>query len=99
VSNLWIALLLLGVGVWLAHDGLAPRPYTPQAHGPRVFVDRVRDWLAQADLPGVTIWHLAVLCGASCVTGGIAGYVIFGVPVSTVSRVRLRRTSTRIRMR
>ena len=33
MSNLWVALILLGAGVWLAHDGLAPRPSIRQSRG------------------------------------------------------------------
>jgi Flp pilus assembly protein TadB len=82
MSNLWLALILLGVGVWVAHDGLAPRPAIREARGSWAPVDRVKDWLAQADLPGVTIWHVVALCAAGCVAGGFAGYVTFGVPVT-----------------
>ena len=82
MSTLWIALVLLGVGVWLAHDGLVPRPSRPPRDNSWVPLDRVRDWLAQADLPGVTVWHLAALCVAGCAAGGLAGYLAFELPVS-----------------
>jgi len=102
MSNLWLALVLLGVGVWVAHDGLAPRPAIREARRSWAPVDRVRDWLAQADLPGVTIWHVVVLCTAGCVAGGFAGYVTFGVPVTathlkmaSVGRTRMQCTPRR----
>jgi tight adherence protein B len=83
MSNLWVPLILLGAGVWLAHDGIAPRP--AGRHHPRTLapVERLKDWLAQADLPGVTIWHVVGLCCAGCLIGGMAGFVAFGVPVTT----------------
>lgn len=84
MSNLWLALILLGAGVWLAHDGLAPHPTVTRARRQWPPIARVRDWLAQADLPGVTIWHLVVLSAASSLVGGLAGYLAFGVPVTAV---------------
>jgi tight adherence protein B len=82
VNTLWVAFVLLGLGVWLAHDGLVPqidkdRPCTSSAAP-----GRVRQWLAQADLPGVTVWHLVVLCLGGCVVGAVIGYVALGVPVT-----------------
>lgn len=82
MSNLWVALILLGVGVWLAHDGLAPQRTKARTHSAWAPVGRAGDWLAQADLPGVTIWHLVVLCAAGGLVGVIAGYLAFGVPVT-----------------
>ncbi len=82
MSNLWVALILLGVGVWLAHDGFAPRPTVTRARTPWGPLVRVQDWLAQADLPGVTVWHLVLLCVAGSLVGSFAGYVAFGVPVT-----------------
>ena len=82
MTVLAIALGLLGLGVWLAHDGLAPRPAPPVAREPRRGLAPVQDWLAQADLPGVTVWHLAVLCVAGSLLGSLAGYIAFGVPVT-----------------
>jgi len=81
MSNVWVAFILLGIGVWLAHDGLAPRPKVNRDDW-QLPVTQVHDWLAQADLPGVTIWHLVVLCVTSSLVGGIAGYLAFGVPVT-----------------
>jgi Flp pilus assembly protein TadB len=82
MSNLWVALILLGAGVWLAHDGLAPPPDVTRARGQWPPITRVLVWLAQADLLGVTIWHLVVLTVAGSLVGGVAGYLSFGVPVT-----------------
>lgn len=82
MSTFWVALVLLGAGVWLAHDGLAPRAHVDGPRDPWPLVVRVHDWLAQADLPGVTLWHLAALCVAGGLLGSLAGYLAFGVPVT-----------------
>ncbi|HEY1296997.1 MAG TPA: type II secretion system F family protein [Chloroflexota bacterium] len=82
MSTLWIALAAIGVGVWLAHDGLVPQPSSPPRERSWIVLDRVRDWLAQADLPGVTVWHLLALCAAGCAAGALAGYMAFGLRVS-----------------
>ena len=84
MSTLWLAFIALGIGVWLAHDGLVPRPPSSQTRREWSPVGRARDWLAQADLPGVTLWHLVVLCAIGSLAGGIAGYLAMGVPVTMV---------------
>lgn len=84
MSPLWLALLLLGAGVWLAHDGIAPRPAAREERRSWTPLDRLRDWLAQADLPGVTVWHVLGLGVAAGVAGGIGAYLAFGVPVLAV---------------
>lgn len=83
MSSLWLALIVLGIGVWLAHDGIAPQPVRRLDRRTWAPVERMKDWLAQADLPGVTIGHVFVLCAVGCVTGAVAGYVALGVPVTT----------------
>ena len=82
MSSLWIALVLLGAGVWLAHDGLAPRPASTSKREPWRALVRVQDWLAQADLPGVTAWHVLMFCVAGGLAGSVVGYVAFRVPVT-----------------
>jgi tight adherence protein B len=61
---LWVAIPLIGVGVWLMHDGLQRRQPRPRRR-PRQVVVRFQDYLVQADLEGWTPKRLALLCAIS----------------------------------
>ena len=96
MSMLWFALILLVLGVWVAHDGIAPRPADSKKRHTWRLVDQVRDWLAQADLPGVALWDLVVLSAVGCLAGGVAGYIAFGVPVTAALGSTDARTAVRL---
>ena len=71
--TLWLAVGLVGLGLWLAHDGLVS-PTRPTRAGRAGLRERVGDWLLQAGLEGVT---LPMLVGTS-LAGALGGGLVYG---------------------
>jgi tight adherence protein B len=78
----WLPLALVGLGVWLIHDGLLPaRPRAPRA--PSRTYTRLNDWLVQTGVPITPRTFLLVsLAGASL--GAALAHLVFGWPIVDV---------------
>ena len=77
----WLALGLVGLGLWLAHDGLV-RPVRPARVGLARLRERVGDWLLQAGLEGVTPPMLVGTTLAGALAGGLLVHMLLGWPVA-----------------
>jgi tight adherence protein B len=77
----WLGLGLVGLGVWLAHEGLTGPSRTSGsiAAGPRA---RLADWLVQAGLAGITVPMLLVVSLVGAVAGGLITHILLGWPVA-----------------
>jgi tight adherence protein B len=85
---IWLAIPLIGVGLWLLHDSLqghAPRPPRPRLP----LLLRVQDYLMQADLARWTPARLALVCAISAAWLGAAVQLSVGWPLATVLAVLL----------
>jgi tight adherence protein B len=77
---LWLALVLVGAGIWFAHDGLtrlggaAPRP-------PSRTLLRLQDVLVQAGLERATPLSVVLLCLALGLAAGLLSHVVVGWPL------------------
>jgi len=80
VWTVWLALAMVGVGLWLLHDGLVsppgPRPQRPAAR------QRLTDWLVQAGLQGVTLTMLLGVCLVGVLAGGLVAFAVLSWPVA-----------------
>jgi tight adherence protein B len=79
--TVWLALGLVGLGLWLAHDGLV-RPVRPAPASRVRLRERVGDWLLQAGLEGVTLPILVCTTLAGALAGGLLVHVLLGWPVA-----------------
>jgi tight adherence protein B len=77
----WLALVLVGLGLWLAHDGLV-RPARPARASGAGLREKVGDWLLQADLEGVTLPMLVGTSLAGALAGGLLVHMLLGWPVA-----------------
>jgi len=79
---LWLAVRLVAVGLWLAHDGLQHREQLALPKTSRL-LPRLQDYLVQADLDGWTPWRVLVVC---LLSGVLAGFLAQAVswPLATV---------------
>lgn len=75
-AGLWPGLALVGLGLWLAHAGWAPGIH--QGRRPSQLALRVQDWLAQADLVGVRVRTIVLVCVGGALGGAALGLVLGG---------------------
>src|SRR5688500_16593576 len=75
----WVLFALVGLGLWLVHDGLLPhRPRPPRP--PSRLAGRLRDWLVQTGVPISPRLFLAI-SGSGAVLGGVLAHLLLGGPV------------------
>jgi tight adherence protein B len=79
--TLWLAVGLVGLGLWLAHDGFV-QPVRPARVGRVGLRERLGDWLLQAGLEGVTLPMLVGTTLAGALAGGLLVHVLLGWPVA-----------------
>jgi tight adherence protein B len=80
-GGFWLALGLVGLGLWLAHDGLV-QPVRPKRAGGASLRERMGDWLLQAGLEGVTLPMLVCTTLAGALAGGLLVHALLGWPVA-----------------
>jgi Flp pilus assembly protein TadB len=80
---LWLAVPLVAVGLWLAHDGLQHREQLALPRTPNLF-PRLQDYLVQADLDGWTARRLLSVCLLSGTLTGVLAQALLGWPLATV---------------
>jgi len=67
---LWIAIPVIAVGLWLAHDGFQS-PAVVVSQRPSQLLLRLQDYLVQADLERWTPWRVLLLSVVSASFGGL----------------------------
>ena len=76
---LWLLMALVGLGLWLVHDGLLPARTRPARTAPRAW-SGLHDWLVQTGVPISPRLFLA-LCLAGALLGGLLADVLLGGPI------------------
>ncbi len=74
---LWLLIALVGLGLWLVHDGLLPARPRPPRRPSRTFA-RLRDWLVQTGVPISPRLFLLISSGAAIVGGMLAQLLLGG---------------------
>jgi Flp pilus assembly protein TadB len=76
---LWLLMALVGLGLWLVHDGLLPpRPHPPRR--PSRAWSGLQDWLVQTGVPISPRLFLAI-CLAGALIGSLLASLLLGGPV------------------
>lgn len=82
----WLALGLVGAGLYLAHDGLT-RPAAAAPHAPSRALLRLQDWLLQAGLEGVTPRTVLLVSLGGALLGGLLAHALLGWPVADLAGI------------
>ncbi len=80
---LWLAVPLVAVGLWLAHDGLQHREQLRLPQTSRL-LPRLQDYLVQADLDGWTPWRVLVVCLMSGVLARFLAQALLNWSLATI---------------
>src|SRR5579859_7081292 len=73
---LWLLFALVGLGLWLVHDGLLPPRPRPPRHPSRAF-NGLRDWLVQTGVP-ISPRLFVLISGGGAILGGVLAHLVMG---------------------
>jgi len=77
---LWLLFGLVGLGLWLIHDGLLPKQPRVASKAPSRALARLRDWLVQTGV-AITPRTFMLITFSGAVLGGSLAHLVFGWPI------------------
>ena len=78
--SIWLAVGLVAVGIWVAHDGLVRPIRAAPRHASRT-LERLQDVLVQAGLERATLTSVLLLCLAAGLLAGLLSHLLTGWPL------------------